>query len=52
MRQISSTRSRNGRFSRAIRVGFVVTPSRSPIAAASRSSCTLAVSRKIFMLVS
>src|SRR5262249_9921489 len=47
--QISSTSGRNGRFSFAISDGFVVHPSTRPIATPSRSSVTLAVSRKIFM---
>ena len=49
IRQISSTRSRNGRFSFATSEGLVVAPSRRPIAVASLSSFTLPVSRKIFM---
>src|SRR5262245_9817205 len=50
--QISSTSGRNGRFSFAISDGFVVHPSTRPIATPSRSSVTLAVSRKIFMIAS
>src|SRR5262249_56005562 len=49
IRQISSTRSRNCRFSLATSEGLVVQPSRRPIAVASLSSFTLPVSRKIFM---
>ena len=41
IRQISSTRSRNGRFSLATSEGLVVAPSRRPIAVASLSSFTL-----------
>src|SRR5215813_6068928 len=52
IRQISSTSSRNGRFSLAASVGFVVTPSSSPMAATSCNSWTLAVSRKIFICTS
>src|SRR5215475_3771488 len=47
--QISSTSGRNGRFSLAISEGLVVHPSTSPMATPSRSSLTLAVSRKIFI---
>src|SRR6266542_2382535 len=52
MEQISSTSGRKGRFSLPISVGLVVQPSTSPMATPSRSSVTLAVSRKIFMKAS
>src|SRR3989475_7745888 len=49
MAQISSTWGRNGRFSLATSVGFVVTPSTTPSATPSLISLMFAVSRKIFM---
>src|SRR5215208_7591074 len=47
--QISSTSGRKGFFSLAMRDGFVVTPSTTPIATPSLISETFAVSRKIFI---
>src|SRR6266849_1877615 len=47
---ISSTCGRNGRFSLAMSVGLVVTPSTTPSATPSLISLTFAVSRKIFMV--
>src|SRR5882762_2907032 len=49
--QISKMCSRKGRFSLAIRVGLVVTPSITPSATPCRISSKFAVSRKNFMFV-